>query len=225
VNGKPIVESKEGLGRRGGDTIRGGWITKEFREEFANGPVTLAATSFLRYGDRAIVQMPPVPQGIFSMWLEERKTPPLDAEVVRKAASFLPMLNSAWQALQNPLSDEASTDAGIFRYDGKFTANPKVIGTWATVAQVNAIADFNPKAKPEPGRSPLKKIVFQDKGRTDSPDWIWSGDILMDLNGSQALRITPQSIDGADYLFIEAGGFNKKNPPGWQTPLLVMKRG
>ena len=65
INGKPLVESKEGLGRRAGDTIRGGWITKDFRDEFAKGPVTFAATAFLRYGDRAIVQMPPVTQGIF----------------------------------------------------------------------------------------------------------------------------------------------------------------
>ena len=90
INGKPLVESKAGLGRREGDTIRGGWITKEFREEFNKGPVTIAASSFLRYGDRAIVTMPPVPQGIFSMWLEERKLPPLDDAVLQKAATFVP---------------------------------------------------------------------------------------------------------------------------------------
>ena len=90
INGKPLVESKAGLGRREGDTIRGGWITKEFREDFNKGPVTIAASSFLRYGDRAIVTMPPVPQGIFSMWLEERKLPPLDDAVLQKAATFVP---------------------------------------------------------------------------------------------------------------------------------------
>ena len=225
VNGKPLVESKEGLGRRGGDTIRGGWITKEFREEFAKGPVTFAASAFLRYGDRAIVQMPPVPQGIFSMWLEERKTPPLDAETIRKAIAFLPLFSSEWQALQNPQSDEAASESGLFRYNGKFIANPKLTGTWTAVAQVNAIADFDPKANPDPGRCPVKKIVFQDEGHTDSPDWIWSGDMLLDLNSSQALRITPQSIEGTDYLFIESGGFSKNNPSGWKTPLMVMKRG
>jgi hypothetical protein len=27
-----------------------------------------------------------------------------------------------------------------------------------------------------------------------------------------------------EYLFIEAGGFSEKNPLGWKSPLVVMKR-
>jgi hypothetical protein len=224
LNGKPLVESKEGLGRRGGDTIRGAWITKEFRDEFAKGPVTLAATSFLRFGDRAIVQMPPVPQGIFSMWLEERKTPTLDTEVIHKSTMFLPFLNSEWQALQNPQSDEAASDEGLFRYDGKFASNPKLAGTWTTVALVDSPDQFDPAAKPNLGKSPVRKITFRDDGTTDSPNHFWSDATLMDLNQSSALKITPQSIGGIDYLFIEAGGFGPKNPAGWKSPLMVMKR-
>ncbi len=179
INGKPLVESKEGLGRRAGDTIRGGWITKEVRKEFGKGPVTFAATAFLRYGDRAIVQMLPVPQGIFSMWLEERLTPPLDTEVMHKATRFVPMFTSEWQALQDPESDEAASDDGIFRNDGT----------------------------------------------TDSLDHFWSGDVLMDLNQLNALKITQKNLGGTDYFFIEAGGFRPKNPVGWKSPLIVMKRG
>lgn len=37
-------------------------------------------------------------------------------------------------------------------------------------------------------------------------------------------KLTPQTIDGTDYLFIESGGFSEKNPPNWQIPLMVMKR-
>jgi len=40
------------------------------------------------YGDRAIVTMLAVPQGIFQMWLEERALPPLDADAFRKAAAM-----------------------------------------------------------------------------------------------------------------------------------------
>jgi len=225
INGKPLVESKEGLGRRAGDTIRGGWITKEFRDEFAKGPVTFAATAFLRYGDRAIVQMPPVTQGIFSMWLEERKTPPLDTEVMHKATRFLPMFTSEWQALQDPQSDEAASEAGIFRNDGKFVANPKLTGTWTSVALIDSLDAFDPAAKNDPGRSPIKKITFREDGTTDSPDHFWSGDILMDLNQLNALKITPKNLGGTDYLFIEAGGFLPKNPVGWKSSIMVMKRG
>ena len=39
-----------------------------------------------------ILLMLPVPQGIFSMRLEERKLPLLDKDVITKAASFVPML-------------------------------------------------------------------------------------------------------------------------------------
>ena len=224
INGKPLVETKAGLGRREGDTIRGGWITKEFLEDFAKGPVTLAATSFLRFGDRAVVQMPPVPQGIFSMWLEERKTPPLDKDVIRKAASFLPMFTSEWQALQDPASDEGSGPEGLFRYDGKFTPNPNITGTWTTVKVVNSPDEFDPAAKPDPGRAPIKKITFLDDGTTDSPDYLWSGTTLIGLNQTSALKITPKTIGGSDFLFIEAGGFNAKNPVGWKSQLMVLKR-
>jgi len=224
INGKTLVESKEGLGRRGGDTIRGAWITKDFQEEFTKGPVTLAAITFLRYGDRAIVQMPPVPQGIFSMWLEERQTPPLDNDVIRKAASFLPFLSSEWQALQDPESDEAASDAGIFHYDGKFIPNPKLTGTWTTVALVNSPDDFNPATKSDPSRSPIKKITFKNDGTTDSADHFWSGNTIMDLNQTNALKITSKTIGDAEFLFIEAGGFGAKNPVGWKSQLMVMKR-
>jgi len=224
INGKPLVESKEGLGRRGGDTIRGGWITKELHEEFAKGPVTLAATSFLRYGDRAIVQMPPVPQGTFSMWLEERKLPPLDEAVLAKAATFVPMLSAEWQMQNDPENGKAPSAEDAFQYDGTFIANSKVLGAWTTVALVDSIDKFDPKTNPNSGRSPLKEITFQDKGATHSPNWIWSGDTLMDLDRSQALKITPQTIGGTDFLFIEAGGFGPKNPAGWQSQLMVLKR-
>jgi len=63
-----------------------------------------------------------------------------------------------------------------------------------------------------------------DKSQTDSPSYIWSGDTLIDLDHSQALKMISTSIDGAAYLFIEAGGFSPKNPVGWKSPLMVMKR-
>jgi hypothetical protein len=46
----------------------------------------------------------------------------------------------------------------------------------------------------------------------------------MDLNRYQALKMTPKTIGGSEYLFIEAGGFSDKNPAGWKSPLIVMKR-
>jgi hypothetical protein len=224
INGKPFVETTAGLGRREGDTIRGGWITPEFAAEFGKGPVAVAAITFLRYGDRAIVQMPPVPQGIFSMWLEERKLPPLDDEVLRKAATFVPMLSSEWQGLQDPDNSNIDPEEGKFLYDGKFIANPTAIGTWKTVGLVKSVDEFVPGKNTDAGRSPFKQVTIKNDGLTDSSTLIWSGDTLMDLEHYQALKITLKAIDGADYLFIESGGFGPKNPVGWQSPLMVLKR-
>jgi hypothetical protein len=224
VNGKVLVETTEGLGRRAGDNIQGGWITPEFVEEFAKGPVTISALTFMRYGDRAIVQMPPIPQGVFSMWLEERKLPPLDAEVLRKAASFVPMVSSEWQALQDKESPAEDPNEGKFNYDGKFAANPKAVGSWNVFAQVPNIDEFDPKAKPSMGRVPFQKITLKDDGFTQDPRWIWSGDTLLDLDQSAAQKMITKTIDGTDYLFIETGGFGAKNPAGWKSQLIVLKR-
>jgi len=224
MNGKPLVESKAGLGRREGEAVRGGWITPAFREGFGKGPVTIAATSFLRYGDRAVVQMPPAPQGTFSLWLEERKLPPLDDTVLARAATFVPMLCSEWQMQNDPENSKKPSEDDKFRYDGKFVSNPKISGTWKTVGLVKTIDEFAPDTKSDFSSSPLKQITFKDQGSTDLPNWIWSDDTLMDLTNSTALKITPKSIGGTDYLFIEAGGFGPKNPAGWQSPLIVMKQ-
>lgn len=224
VNGKALVESKEGLGRRAGDTIQGGWITQEFVPEFSKGPVTISAITFMRYGDRAIVQMPPAAQGIFSMWLEERKLPSLDAEVLRRAASFIPMLSTEWQNLQDPSKDAEDPNEGKFKYDGKFVANPKASGSWSVISQVAKIEEFDPAAKATIGRTPFQKITLQEDGFTQDPRWIWSGDTLLDLEQNVAHKITPKAIAGTDYLFIEAGGFGAKNPVGWKSQLMVLKR-
>jgi len=75
-----------------------------------------------------------------------------------------------------------------------------------------------------PGRALFTAITFKDKGMTGDGLWIWSGEALMDLERYQALKMTVKTIDGSDYLFIEAGGFSQKNPVGWKPPLYVMKR-
>ena len=32
-------------------------------------------------------------------------------------------------------------------------------------------------------------------------------------------RRSGEEIDGADYLFVEAGGFSERHPAGWKRPL------
>ena len=224
LNGKDLVEVKEGLGRRMGDTIRGGWITPDFTADFAKGPVTLSAITFLRYGDRAIVQMPPVPQGIFSMWIEERKLPPLDDTVLRKAALYTPLLTSDWQARHDPESNEPDENPP-FLFDGKFTDNPALHGIWNHVDVVRTIEEFQPGGKKvNAGRPAYPKLVLLPDGSSETARFLWSGDLFMDFDQKVALRMTLRKLEGTDYLFVESGGFNLKNPVGWKPQLTVFKR-
>ena len=43
------------------------------------------------------------------------------------------------------------------------------------------------------------------------------------LDRPQALQVLKMTVKG-DHLFLEAGGFSEKNPVGWKTPLVVMKK-
>ncbi len=224
VGGKQLIETKNGVGRRQGAKPRGAFITKEFVEEFNKGPVTIAATSFLRSGSRAIVTMPPVPQGIFSLWLEEMKLPPINDEAVRKSATVIPMLSSEWQARQDPDKAELQTEDDMSRYDGRFVANAKVLGRWTVIDQVATVDEFNLERQMAPGRPAFTEMTFKNNGMTGDALRIWSGDTLMDLDRYQALKMAVKKIGDDDYLFIEAGGFSTRNPVGWQSPWYVMKR-
>ena len=135
------------------------------------------------------------------------------------------MLSSEWQKKQDPDNKELQSEDDKFRYDGRFVPNPKILGAWQLIDQVKSIDEFNLEKQMKPGRALFTKMSFLDKGRTSDGLWIWSGDILMDLNRYQALKMTVRPIGGNDCLFIEAGGFSTRNRPGWQTPLYVMKRG
>jgi hypothetical protein len=224
INGKELIEAKTGNGRRMGGKPRGGYITRSFIEEFNKGEVTIAVTSFLRYGRRAIVTMPAVPQGILSVSLEQMKLPPINEEAIRKSATVIPMLSSEWQARQDPDNAELQTGDDRFRYDERFVPNAKVLGAWTTVDLVQTIDEFTPDKKMDARRARIKQITLKDKGLTDSDTLIWSGDTLMNLERYEALKMTLKTLGGSDYLFIEAGGFSTKNPKGWRTPWCAMKR-
>ncbi len=225
VNGRLLIEQPEGTGRGGGEQVKGAFITREFLQDFDGKEVTIAVASFLRFNNKyATKPTERAPQGKLSLHMEEMKLPPLDQAELVRSATVVPMLSSAWQAKQTAENAEFRTDRDKFLYVGKFVANPTVLGSWTVVDQVKACEEFAPDKKKKPGRTPFPQVDFRDGGVTDHPLRIWSGDTLMDLARNEALRMTLKSLDGADYLFVEAGGFSEKNPEGWTSPLLVMKR-
>jgi len=225
INGKPLIEAKHCGGRGSGGKVKGAYITREFLDDFRGGEVTVAVKTFLRFNSKYKVKpTKKTPQGKISLHFEEQKLPPMGDDLVLKSAAVVPMTSSAWQAAQYLEDRDKQPGDAKFRWDGKFTANPKLPGTWNVIGQVKAVEEFDPGKKPRRVRSPFAAITFKNNGRTDKLTWVWSGDMLMDLNKYQALKMTVRSIDGADYLFVEAGGFRTRNPKGWKSPLYVMKR-
>jgi hypothetical protein len=224
-NGKPLIETKTCNGRGSGGLPKGAYFTKEFMDDLGDGNLCIAVMTFLRNNDKYKVKpSKPVPQGKFSLHLEEQKLPPMGDELVFKAASIVPMLSSEWQAMQDPEDREKSASAVKYRWDGRFANNLKISGSWKVIAQVPAMADFDPSKKNRASRPPFSSLTFKDRGRTDSPVWAWSGNTLMDLTKFQALKMRTENLDGIDYLFVETGGFGTRNKPGWKTQLLVLAK-
>ena len=158
-----------------------------------------------------------------SIHLDEQKLPPMGDDLVFRSASVVPMLSSDWQAELDPEDAAQDPDENLFRWDGKFVANPKAEGTWKLVAEVVEIADFDPAKKARHVRNaPFSTITLEDGGRTSEPTWAWSGEILMDLGRYQALEMRWRQVGDAEYVFVEAGGFSKRHKPGWKSRWLVL---
>ena len=226
VNGKQLIETRTCNSRGSGGLPKGAYITREFLKPLNDGEVTIAVMTFLRFNDKYKVKPTTrVPQGKISVHLEQQTLPPMGDDLVRKSATIIPMLSSEWQAAQDPDDRERQASAVKYRYDGKFVSNPKVPGHWNVIGEVAEIAEFDPSQKfRRPNRPPFSALTFLGGGATSDATWIWSGDTLMDLNRYQALKMTPGTLEGTDYLFVEAGGFSTRNQPGWKSKLYVLKR-
>lgn len=210
VNGKQVFES----GNNGGPAIY--YVDKEHLTAFQGGKVTIAVTGFLKIHARSNNK-----GNFLAVWLEEMKLPPLGHETVVKAAMAKSMLSAEWQALQDPSRNSEDPEAGKFKWDGKFVANPSVVGAWKTVAVVPTIESFDPAKPVFAARAPFTEITFKEGGMTSNPRWLWAGDTFFYLESyGQALKMTVKG----DNLFMESGGFSDKNPVGWKSALVVMKR-
>lgn len=226
INGKPLIEAKQGNGRGSGGLPKGAYLTKEFLDAFKGDEVTIALESFIRYNAKYSVKpTSKTPQGKISIHFEEQKLPPMGDDLVLKSAAVVPMLSYEWQAKQDPENHELQPDEHKFRWDGKLVQNAELLGDWTVISEVTEIADFDPTKKFKKARRPFfARIAFKMDGTTGSPVWLWSGDRLMDLNKYQALRMKTKTVDGNDYLFIETGEFSTRNKPGWKPKWLVLSQ-
>ncbi len=219
VNGEKTVASDQGTGRREGGVPKGYLLPQAMMEKLSGSDVQIAVKTFLRKHPRSGEKV-----GYITLYLEEMKLPPVDGDALRNALLRIPMTCAEWQALQDPAS-EKEPDDGKFTYDGKFQANKAVLGDWQLVGYLTSDDDpTGVKPLDKSVRARFKSIRFKEAGMTDSADLIWSGNMLMDLDGAQALRITSKTIDGENVLCIENGGFNADGGADWKSPLLVFKK-
>jgi len=247
VNGKRLTGSGRCPRRGEGGLPKGAFITQDWIEKLSGKEVTIAVKSFLRF-NRSFQHKPSkrVPQGRMSVHFEEMKIPPFSHDQVVKAAKLVPMKSAEWQAKEfEGLDDDAGGDDtggddavarreglvsdGKFRWDGNFVPNASVTGEWVLLGLVKEIDDFSPGMefkRLDRGRAPFKELTIKGDGTTNSPTFLWSGDILMNLSSYEALRMRVKTIEGAEHLFVEAGGFHVATgiPVGWKSPWCVMKR-
>ncbi|MFN4872524.1 MAG: DUF6288 domain-containing protein [Akkermansiaceae bacterium] len=218
VNGRQMAEVKGAFGRNSGGQPKGAFITSEWFDEFKNGgKMEVAAIAFLSARKDK--------QNNINIWFEEMKMPPFSDDQVRTWAANISLVSADWQSLQDPNRKTEDPEAGKFKWDGKFVANPALLGTWTTVAMVPSVDVFDPAKPVDANKAPFKEITFKEGGKTDDGLRMWTGDTLLDLGSGvyTPLQILKMTVKG-DHLFLEAGGFSEKNPVSWKSPLVVMKR-
>jgi len=226
INGKELVEAKQGGGRGSGSKKKGGYITKDFQSEFNGEEVTIAVISFIRYNDKYKTKpKAKTPMGKISLHFEEQKIPPMSDDLLFQSAKVIPLMSSEWQSAKLGENKEVEPESLQYRWNGEFVANSKIMGKWKTISTVSDISAFDPSSKlSRPHRPFTGSINFLDNSKTSNKSWFWSGSYLMDLEKFQALKMQLKTINGKDYLFIENGGFSNRNKPGWKTTWTVMSR-
>jgi len=219
ANGREIFSRKTSVDRRAGGVPVNAQIPKDRWPDFTNGTVNLAATGFMHYHEKNKEY-----GNYLTVFIQRMKLPPMGEEMLSRAAALIPMRSAEWQSTQDP-DTNVEPDDGKFRWDGVFVPNPAIIGSWQVIGQIESLATFDAGTKPVPIRTPrFERMTFKEDGSTDSPLWLQSGNILMDLDEFQALRIEARKLDGKEYLLIEAGGFDTKLGTAWTSPWLVLER-
>lgn len=75
IDGKPVNQSTQGVGKRQGGQPRGGHLYTDVIDELKDGKVTIAVYSFLRYSGGP----GPHPNGHLQLHLQQQKLPPIEA--------------------------------------------------------------------------------------------------------------------------------------------------
>ena len=214
-----MVEAQEQASVKSGGRPKGALIAREFFDDLKSGEVTIAVKTFIRYNDKySTMPSSRLPQGKISLHLDEQKLPPMGDDLVFKSASVVPMLSTNWQSKQDPEIAENNPKDNLFRYNGKFVSNPKIMGKWKLIAEVTDPTGFDAEKKRGGVRdAPFSTITFGAGGQTSEPIWAWSDETLMDPDRYQALNMRLDIAGETECLFVESGGFCTRNKPLWKS--------
>jgi hypothetical protein len=227
INGRSVANGRARIRRNRGGRPRGALLSSGMARTFSGQEVELAAIGHLNMHHRSKKI-----HGFLTVWIEEMKNPPVTDELAWKGLRRIPMQSSAWQQDQDTDVAEIISDEGLFRFDGAFVANPRLLGTWTPLGKVADINAFKPGAELDQAKPRYRSITLMDKGFTNMTSHYWSGDTLMEVSKVPvALKMKTRTIDKDEYLFIEAGGFTYyyerqtyKQPRTWKSPWFVLKR-
>jgi hypothetical protein len=100
----------------------------------------------------------------------------------------------------------------LYKWDGKFAANESVLGSWKQVGMADSITQYKPGAKLRVGPTP-GQLTLLANGKTSDPLFYYTGDVLMDLDKNQALKMHVQTIGKEDLLVIERTGGDQNQAP------------
>jgi len=113
-------------------------------------------------------------------------------------------------------------ESDMFTYDGKFTPNDKLTGTWhwavhpnpKTPSDIDSTIESWLKPK---GNGPINLgipkdvLVIENGGKTSKsryyPKYFWTGDTLIGNEDGVALKMQVRTYNGIDFLIIEKGKF------------------
>jgi hypothetical protein len=163
----------------------------------------------------------------------------------------MPKTTSVWA--------KSKKDSDKYVYSGTFTPNKDLMGKWQTVAMAKSAEDYQAqlekqvadeaKAKaaaeaaklkgktpapakpaPPPPKFGIGSMDLQDAGKVGGPKgFVWSGNMLINGGSEEVLKMDIKSVQGKEYLLVEAGGFTQTNEKiedetPWDPRYYVMER-
>lgn len=134
-------------------------------------------------------------------------------------------------------SHVSGKDSDRYTYDGNFTPNKALVGTWAwcvwpapnNPAEIDKCIDNYVKGRKGAPLNVVDKpkdfIQILDGGKTAKSKfyggYFWSGNMLIGMNQDEAVKMEVRTVEGHDFLIVERGGFSK--PPETDDDLIIPK--